>query len=145
MKFWAWFVAKLVVAGGLMFGLWRLLVAILPAPEPFMSYQVSRWQDFRWTMVMFALWLIGAGLLALIVIDQKYRCRTCLRRLRMPVSAGSWPNSFLHSEPRTEYICTFGHGTLRVAELQITGLQLPRWRPNDDIWTELRELEQSRS
>jgi hypothetical protein len=62
----------------------------------------------------------------------------------MPVFAGSWPNSFLKSEPRLEYICTYGHGTLRVAELQIAGLQLPKWRPNEDIWTELRELEQSR-
>lgn len=144
MRYWSFFAAKLLGAAGLMAGLWRLLVAVLPAPEPFMSYPVSRWQDFRWTMVLFAFSLVCAGLLALIAADQKYRCRTCLRRLRMPLSAGSWTNSFLHSEPRLEYICTYGHGTLRVAELQIAGLRLPKWRANEDIWTELKELEQSR-
>lgn len=89
-------------------------------------------------------WLVWCGVLALLAIDQKYRCRTCLRRLKMPISAGSWPNSFPHSAPRTEYICTYGHGTLGVAELQITGLELPRWRAHEDIWTELRDLEESK-
>jgi hypothetical protein len=144
MRFWSFFVAKLLAGAGLMWSVWRLLVALMPTPERFMSYQLSRWQDFRWTMAIFAFSLVCSGVAALVVLDQKYRCRTCLRRLRMPVFEGSWPNSFLHSEPRLEYICTYGHGTLRVAELQFAGLQLPKWRPNEDIWKELRELEHSR-
>ncbi len=60
------------------------------------------------------------GVLHLIVWDQRYRCRTCLRRLRMPVSAGSWPNMLLFGQPRTEYICLYGHGTLKVPEFRVT-------------------------
>ncbi|HBY62178.1 MAG TPA: hypothetical protein DEH78_20350 [Solibacterales bacterium] len=90
--------------------------------------------------------LIGAAalLLAAVVLDQKYRCRTCLRRLRMPVMAGSWPNSFLRGAPRTEYICPYGHGTLRVPELQIAGRENSRWRENEDLWTELERQDTGR-
>ena len=42
---------------------------------------------FAYLMVWF---LLCAGALYLIVHDQRYRCRTCLRRLRMPIGTGSW-------------------------------------------------------
>ncbi len=100
-------------------------------------------QDLPWTIVIFFYSLACAALIAVLVLDQKYRCRTCLRRLRMPVTTGSWPYSFLQGKPRTEYICPFGHGTLGIAELQITGIEMPDWRPHEDIWKELRHLEGS--
>ena len=65
------------------------------------------------------------GVLYLVVWDQRYRCRTCLRRLRMPVFAGSWPNMFLKGQPRMEYICTYGHGTLKVPGSGTHRLQEP--------------------
>jgi hypothetical protein len=64
MKFWSFFVAKLLAGAGLMWGVWGLLVLLMPPPERFMSYQLSRWQDFRWTMAIFGFSLVCAGALA---------------------------------------------------------------------------------
>jgi len=86
-----------------------------------------------------------AGLIYLIVWDQRYRCRTCLRWLRMPIIRGSWPNMLLFGQPRIEYICIYGHGTLKVPEVQITGANSSDWEPHDaDIWKELEALEAGR-
>jgi hypothetical protein len=98
---------------------------------------------------MMVFFLFCVGLLYLIVWDQRYRCRTCLRRLRMPLHSGSWPNPLLFGQPRTEYICIYGHGTLKVADLQLTSgpgpdWQLAQWEPHDgDIWKELAAIEES--
>ena len=47
--------------------------------------------------------------------------------------------------PQTELICKFGHGTLSIDELQITGRQMPDWQPHDgDIWKELESYYQTR-
>lgn len=78
------------------------------------------------------------GLLYLAVWDQRYRCRTCLRRLRMPVETGSWGGYMLQmGRPQLEYICPYGHGTLNVEELQITGNATPEWKQQGDFWEEL--------
>ena len=61
----------------------------------------------------------------------------------MPVLTGSW-TAVLFGAPRTEYICPYGHGTLKVAELQITGRQQPDWQPHEDIWKELESLEETK-
>jgi len=79
----------------------------------------------------------------LIVWDQRYRCRTCLRWLRMPLRTGSWTH-VLFGAPRTEYICLYGHGTLTVDELQISGQQMRDWEPHEDIWKELFALEETK-
>jgi len=82
--------------------------------------------------------LLCAGALYIIVWDQRYRCRICLRRLRMPVETGSWGRMLQFGRPRIEYICPYGHGTLKQDELQISGLENPRWTPHSgDIWDEL--------
>jgi hypothetical protein len=82
--------------------------------------------------------LLAAGALYLIVWDQRHRCRTCLRRLRMPVETGSWGFMLQLGRPRIEYICAYGHGTLKEEELQISGLANPEWTAHsDDYWEEL--------
>src|SRR5947209_5031418 len=44
-----------------------------------------------WYTSLVGLWFLGVlGLLSLVVWDQRYRCRVCLRRLRMPIERGSW-------------------------------------------------------
>jgi hypothetical protein len=96
--------------------------------------------DLGFTFAMLLFFLFAGGLLWLIVWDQRYRCRSCLRRLCMPVATGSWTHMLFLGMPRTEYICPYGHGTLKVAELQITGRQNPDWQPNEDIWEELYSL-----
>jgi len=56
----------------------------------------------------------------------------------MPVETGSWGFMLQLGRPRTEYICAYGHGTLKQEELQISGLANPEWTANsDDYWEEL--------
>lgn len=142
MKYWAFLAAKLLAAFGLLYGIHAVIRAVYPPPEVFRDVLPEQFMtDLPYTFVMLGFWLLGAGLLWAIVWDQRYRCRTCLRRLRMPVQTGAW-NHLLMGAPRTEYICFYGHGTLRVDEFQITGHHEPDWEPHtDNIWKELYELE----
>lgn len=145
MRYWAYLVAKLTVAGAILLVL-RKAIAVLffRHPAVYMRVQPPPFaHDLNYTFAMLLLALLAAGVMWLIVWDQRYRCRTCLRRLRMPVLTGSWNHVLLIGTPRTEYICPYGHGTLKVDDLQITG-QSPDWQPHEDIWTELRALEESK-
>ncbi len=145
MRYWAYLFAKLVVAAGILWGTRRLMAAVMPAPDTFMHMRLRDpfVTDLNYTFIMLLFWLFGVGLLWLVVLDQRYRCRTCLRRLRMPLHTGSWTH-VLFGAPKTEYICLYGHGTLKVDELQITGHQNPDWKPNEDIWKELYSLEETK-
>lgn len=144
MRYWAFLIAKLVVAAGIVVGMGLLTDRMLPAQRPYLEggpFPASHAMAYSIALMFQALFAIG--LIWLIVWDQRYRCRTCLRRLRMPIQTGSWTNVLLGA-PRTEYICTYGHGTLKVAELQITGHQQPDWEPHDDMWKELFSTEDTR-
>ena len=148
MKYWGYFLAKLVAIAGGLWGVWIALAAVWPRPDPvFMQNQLVKLNPFGthlgYTAAMMGLWLLGVGLVYLAVLDQRYRCRTCLRRLRMPVSHGEW-DQILLGRPRTEYICLFGHGTLRVPELHLASPELIKWKPIDDMWKELEEIEHTR-
>jgi hypothetical protein len=56
----------------------------------------------------------------------------------MPVEIGSWHRPLLFGRPHIEYICPYGHGTLKEAELQISGAENPEWTPHSgDIWEDL--------
>lgn len=142
MKYWAYFAGKVLVAGmlllaaraaiGLSFA--RRTPILYPRQDPFAH-------DLGYTSAMMLFFLLSSGLIYLIVRDQRYRCRTCLRRLRMPVAAGSWPNMFLKGQPRMEYICTYGHGTLKVPDVDLAGSKSPNWESHADIWKELESLE----
>jgi hypothetical protein len=144
MKYWAYLIAKLVVAAGIVYSSGWLIDRLLPAPKTYLEggpFPASHAMGYTIALMFQALFTIG--MVWLIIWDQRYRCRTCLRRLRMPIQTGSWTNVLLGA-PRTEYICTYGHGTLKVAELQITGRQQPDWEPHDDMWKELFSTEDSR-
>ena len=146
MRYWAYLVAKLTVAGALLWVVRGLVRYAFPKPDTFM-YSFVRpdpfMHDLPYTFTMWFLAMVAAGVVWLIVWDQRYRCRTCLRRLRMPILTGSWTH-VLFGAPRTEYICPYGHGTLKVAELQITGRQNPDWEPHEDMWKELQSLEETK-
>jgi hypothetical protein len=144
MKYWGYLVAKLAVAGGILYGLERVLAHLMPAPKawadggPFPANH-----NLMVSLVMMLFTLLAGGLVWAIVWDQRSRCRTCLRRLRMPIHKGSWTRVLL-GRPETEYICIYGHGTLKVADLQITGHQEPDWQPHEDMWKELFSLEETK-
>lgn len=146
MKYWLYLVAKLAVGALLMYAIWQGIVALMPTPTILTNRRKSWFaQDLWWTTMALVYFLACAGLVKLIFWDQVYRCRTCLRRLRMPLETGSWTYLLLSGKPRTEYICPYGHGTLKMSELQISGPERPDWQPNgDDIWKELSNFEETR-
>jgi hypothetical protein len=149
MKYWLYLIAKLIVGAGAACGLQATLVHFYPAPAP----PLARFgpppplflHDMLFTFATLGVWLIGVGLFFLAIWDQKRRCRTCLRQLIMPLAKGSWGNMVIFGRPKTEWICPFGHGTLSIEELQITGRHAPDWQPHDDnIWKELESNYQAR-
>jgi hypothetical protein len=149
MKYWLYLLAKFVLAAGALYGLQTALIDFYPQPPPplprFGPPQPLFLHDMLFTFLTLGVWLIGAGLLFVIFCDQRRRCRTCLHRLIMPLRKGSWGNMVTAGRPQTEWICPFGHGTLSIEELQITGRQSPDWQPHeDDIWKELESYYQVR-
>ena len=144
MKYWGFLLAKLM-AGALFMGLvWRAIVVSFRGSLASGFEQKPFGHDLGFTSAMLLFFLACFGVLHLIVWDQRYRCRTCLRRLRMPVNTGSWPNMMLLGLPRTEYICLYGHGTLKVPEVRITPNSTDWESHDEDIWKELESLEASK-
>jgi hypothetical protein len=138
MRYWAYFVGKLTAAAFFMMGLLRVLNFIWPPQPTFFSYRPPRFgYDLLYTTAVLLWFLLFAGMLYAVIRDQRYRCRVCLRRLRMPVETGSWSRMLQFGRPHIEYICPYGHGTLSEAELQISGLENPRWKAHADLWEEL--------
>jgi hypothetical protein len=155
MRYCAYFASKLAVAGGILYGLMLLLGNFLPEEsrdphglttgpyaerfEREFAGPLRQGSDKLLINVAFMIFfLVCAGVLYLIIWDQRYRCRVCLRRLRMPIETGSWGKMLQFGRPRIEYICPYGHGTLRTDELQISGLSNPEWTPHSgDMWDEL--------
>jgi hypothetical protein len=138
MRYWGYLAAKLAVAGGILYG---ILIALnffwppLPTINDYFPRDVHN--DFQYTLALGAWFLLCCGVLYLCILDQRYRCRVCLRRLRMPVERGSWGRMLLGGRPRTEYICPYGHGTLKDPELQISGHENAEWKQNAEMWDEL--------
>jgi hypothetical protein len=145
MRYWAYLIGKLVAAAAVVYCLQIAVAYYFPPEKLFGEMRTPFLWDMAYTFCVLAIWLIGAGLLALVIRDQRRRCRTCLRKLIMPVATGSWGNFLTLGRPRTEWICPFGHGTLRIEELQITGKEGPDWEPHgDNIWKELESYYQTR-
>jgi len=149
MRYWLYLVAKLAIAAGVVWTLQTALVYFYPLPPPplprFGPPPPLFLHDMLFTFATLGVWLVAAGLFSLILRDQRRRCRTCLRKLIMPVASGSWGHLVTFGRPKTELICPFGHGTLSIEELQITGRHMPDWQPHDEnIWKELESYYQAR-
>ncbi len=139
MRYWGVLLGKLLVATAVLYGIWAAMVRWYPVPPQYVMNQREMFlHDLPWTTLVFVYQLVVQGVLFLIVLDQRYRCRNCGRRLRMPVNTGSHAH-VLFGPPRTDYICTYGHGTLKVPQLDITGREKPNWEQHDDLWKELIE------
>ena len=124
MRYWAFLAAKLVLAAAPMYALLALVSGLYPERP---QYASDFWpletggQALLSNLALMGWFLVSVGVFYLILWDQRHRCRVCLRRLRMPVETGSWSSMLQLGRPRIESICPYGHGTLKVAELQITG------------------------
>ena len=141
MRYWALFAAKLAGVAVFLGLAWPLIRTLLPMREKVLQHRIHEMGDnlFWYSLAVYGFWMVGAGLVYLAVWDQRYRCRTCLRRLRMPIERGSW-SRLLTGRPTLEYICPFGHGTLKVPQLHLTGKEPTNWAEHQDIWKELEEL-----
>ena len=137
MKYWGFFVLKLLATAVIGWVLWEAIHMYWPSSRVnYRGVETSRFgHDLVYTLVLLVYNLILQGLIWLNIWDQRYRCRICLRRLRMPVEQGSWSHMLLSGPPHTEYICTYGHGTLDVPEVPVSGRTV--WKRNEDMWKEL--------
>jgi hypothetical protein len=139
MRYWAFFLGKLIAIGAFSYGAFLALYRFWPPQQQFAYVYLPPFLHDLWFTVAVGLWfLLSCGLVYAAIWDQRYRCRICLRRLRMPIETGSWSRTLQLGRPEIEYICTYGHGRLNVAEVQISGAENPEWTPQQgDIWTEL--------
>ena len=136
-RYWSILLAKLVVGAAVLYAIWIGLHSWYEAPTYLARLKQQPFtHDLKWTTVLFFYNLLCNAVLVLIILDQKYRCRTCGRRLRMPITTGNHAQ-VLFGPPKTEYICLYGHGTLKVPELNLSGTEPSDWKQNEDIWTEL--------
>ena len=137
-RYWGFLVAKLIAAGlGSAVSLWFLNLFWRPYTPMFALNRYEFMFDLPYTTLVGVWFLFAYGLFYLAIWDQKYRCRTCLRRLRMPIETGSWGYMLQLGRPQIEYICPYGHGKLNVEEVQISGTVSPEWTEQGDIWDEL--------
>ncbi len=137
-RYWGFLLAKLLAGAVLLVPLLSLLNHLIAPGTPFLHVS-TKWFGFDLLYTsMVGLWfLMASGILYLCIWDQRYRCRVCLRRLRMPIETGSWSLMLQLGRPRIEYICPYGHGKLNVEELQILGRENPEWTEQRDMWEEL--------
>jgi hypothetical protein len=87
----------------------------------------------------FSIWLflpLAIAALSWSVRDQQNRCRTCLRRLEMPVEIGR-TGSVLLNWAGTEMVCSEGHGVLYLPDSPANSLDRDRWNSLDDTWADL--------
>jgi hypothetical protein len=140
MRYWAYLAGKVVAAAAPLYGLLILFGKVFPEqPQRGPWEQLHTMNQALLCDLCLAGWfLLCVGAAYLILWDQRGRCRVCARRLRMPIETGSWGYMLQLGQPRIESICPYGHGTLRVDELRISGAANPEWtRNSDDIWDEL--------
>src|SRR5579864_3970155 len=136
-RYWGLLVAKLSLCAAVSYGLLRAIDSYWSSPLWLYNVRSPRFGlDLTYTSVIGLWFLFSAGLLYVCVWDQRYRCRVCLRRLRMPLETGSWSRMLLVRRPRIEYICPYGHGTLKEEELHLTGAD-NEWTESGDMWEEL--------
>ena len=136
--YWGFLAAKLAVAVALSGGiLWFINVFFTPHTPLFHLNRYRFARDLAYTTLGGVWFLMSYGILYLAFWDQRYRCRTCLRRLLIPVETGSWSHMLRLGRPAMEYICPYGHGTLNIEELKIAGAIPPDWTEHGDIWSEL--------
>jgi len=87
----------------------------------------------------FSIWAflpLAVAALSWSVRDQQKRCRTCLRRLELPVEIGR-TGSVLLNWAGTEMVCSQGHGVLYLPDSPANLLERDRWNSLDESWSSL--------
>jgi len=149
LRYWGFLVLKLTLAGATsVFTLWFLNLFWWPYTPPFHLNPRQFGMELGYTTLVLVWFLFSYGLVYVAIWDQKYRCRTCLRKMMMPVEVGSWSSMLRLGKPEMEYICRYGHGRLNIPEVQISGREKAAWKQHGDVWEELftagRETDQDK-
>jgi hypothetical protein len=135
-RYWGWLVLKIAAATSLTAALYGILRNTL-----FRMEQLNDRFDlvqFTFDGVLFGFWIlpmVWVGLVWLCFYDQRYRCRTCARKLRMPLDQGSY-SALLLDRPGVEYVCPYGHGKLLI-EIWVSTQPAPKWTKYGNFWQEL--------
>ena len=136
MRYWGWFALKVAVATAIT----AVFYAVLRNTLFRLEYLNSRFDIIQLTFdgVLFGFFILPmfwVGFIVLAVRDQRMRCRVCARKLRMPVSQGSY-SALLFDHPGLEYVCPYGHGKL-LLEYWVSTEPVPTWTKYGNIWQEL--------
>ena len=118
-----------------------LLLAAAASAAWWLVHSLSIWTVGRSNPLMdeYAIWLflpLAIVALSWSVRDQQQRCRTCLRRLELPVEIGR-PGSVLLNWAGTEMVCSEGHGVLYLPDSPANSLDQDRWNKLDESWESL--------
>lgn len=124
--YWLFFIAK-TVSG---------LIAAVSCVVAACRSNGDLWGSASTLMTLWIVLLLSCGVVYWSLADQSVRCRSCLRRLRMPVTRGSWA-SLVIDRPAINYICPFGHGELYVPGTRLLPLDAMTWTDRGDMWREL--------
>ncbi len=127
MKWWCLIAAKIA---GILF---LHLVFVHWANQLFPDGRLGRDLNYTFAILAADIFVFVIGYAAW--LDQRYRCRVCISRLRMPLNLGDWSHATLIAPPRLEWICSQGHGTLLQEQFQLGGGKPDQWIDNDeDFW-----------
>ena len=118
-----------------------LLLAVAALASWCLVHWISRWAVGSVYPVVdeFSIWVflpLAIATLSWSVRDQQKRCRTCLRRLELPVEIGR-AGSVLLNWAGTEMVCSQGHGVLYLPESPANALERDRWNTLDESWSSL--------
>ncbi len=141
-RYWGFLTAKFAASAAILASLiWSVNWLWAGHANPAVTrHHVAGENYLAYLVCMFTVYLVGVGLFYLSILDQRYRCRVCLRRLRMPIETGSWSKMLQFGRPQIQYICIYGHGKLNIPELHLTGMDVPEWTGHSDYWAELCEI-----
>lgn len=80
--------------------------------------------------------ITSMAVLAWSILDQRRRCRVCLRRLGLAAHVGCY-GCLLLDWAGTELVCMDGHGMLHVPEMEASWNEPERWTDLDESWVGL--------
>jgi hypothetical protein len=132
-EFWRWWLFFIIKST-------LLLIAVLIASLELVQMVVAalgvNGREYAGGTVM---WLFLVGLTVALtwsIRDQRSRCRTCLKRLKMQIALGNSVGAFC--EPSgLDVVCDGGHGVLHVPVMHLSSLDSERWTNLDESWREI--------
>jgi hypothetical protein len=124
MRWWLLLSAKALLVLALHLGGILVMNRVFPGDTLGLDLQYSFW-IFALDMALFVLGYF-------LWMDQRYRCRTCLRRLRSPIATGSFGKATIFHPPQLEWICLYGHGTMAEPTAPLSSPRSMHWQAHDE-------------